>query len=259
MDKLINLDKHYNFKGSFGKIYIYKFNNHYKIIKKQHIKNSTLKNEANIYIKLKNINFIPKIYNYYRDGLYDYIIIDYIGIDLNKYKCINYNTKNYIKKIIIIIINSINIVKNIHNIGIIHRDIKPANICIKNNTPYLIDFGLSKFYIEKEYNTKQKNINNIIGSINYISCNILNLIEPSRRDDIESFLYILLYMIISDNEYKNYNNLENFYKKDKNIISLYLCKYLNVVNLNILICYIKSLKYHNKPNYNYINSLFLLL
>jgi len=248
-----------NFKGTFGYVILYKYNNEYRIIKKQQIKNSTIKNEANIYIKLKNVKYVPNIYDFYRDKLSEYIIIDYKGIDLNMYKKSNYNKKGYIKSIKNIISKCIKIIEQIHNNNIIHRDIKPANICIKNDIPYIIDFGLSKIYKNKSQHIKFKKINDIIGSINYVSYNIIQLNEPSRRDDIESFIYVMFYMLLSDVEFEIYNNLNIINKKNKDVLNIFIKKYINNIEFINLLDYIKSIKFNIKPNYIYINNMIALL
>ena len=247
------------FNGTFGSVILYKYKNAYRIIKKQQIKNSTIKNEANIYIKLKNVKNVPNIYNFYRDELSDYIILDYKGINLNIYKINNYKKKGYIESIKNIISNCIKIIEEIHNNNVIHRDIKPGNICIKNNIPYIIDFGLSKIYKNKSGHIKLKKINNIIGSINYVSYNILQLNEPSRRDDIESFIYIMLYMIITNKEFEINNNLNIINKKNKNVLNIFIKKYINNIEFIKLFDYIKSIKFNIKPNYIYINNIILIL
>jgi serine/threonine protein kinase len=46
--------------------------------------------------------------------------------------------------------------KDFHELGYIHRDLKPENICVGYDTNsaavYLIDFGLSKMYLDSKGN-----------------------------------------------------------------------------------------------------------
>ena len=53
----------------------------------------------------------------------------------------------------------IDTIKDIHNICYVHRDLKPLNICLKNNIPFLIDFGLSKKIVHNNKHNIEKNIN----------------------------------------------------------------------------------------------------
>ena len=92
----------------------------------------------------------------------------------------------------------------IHNNNIIHRDIKPANIAIgfeednKSKYIYVLDFGLSKKYrsdTTKRHFSFSKN-NPLIGNARYSSINALEGGTQSRRDDLESIGYLLLYLLL---------------------------------------------------------------
>jgi serine/threonine protein kinase len=91
--------------------------------------------------------------------------------------------------------------KYMQNKGYLHRDIKPSNFLIgkdaKADTIYLIDYGLSKRY--KDLRTKRhmqySENKKFLGTARYASINTHLGIEQSRRDDIESLAYMLLYLI----------------------------------------------------------------
>ena len=60
----------------------------------------------------------------------------------------------------------------------------------------MIDFGLSTMYIDvKGKHISQLSNREIIGSINYVSVNIHNGTNPSRRDDLISFCYMMFKFI----------------------------------------------------------------
>ncbi|XZF63397.1 MAG: protein kinase domain-containing protein [Gloeotrichia echinulata DVL01] len=72
-----------------------------------------------------------------------YLVMEYIeGKDLGKLlKEKQRFSSDEVRKILE---NILPVLKFIHDKGLIHRDIKPANIMLKENTPYLIDFGAVK-------------------------------------------------------------------------------------------------------------------
>ena len=88
---------------------------------------------------------------------------------------------------------------------------KPDNILIGNTEStqkiiYLIDFGLSHSYIDPLTNQHMSHPLkvNFKGSISYCSKNLLekkcnyiliNFLDPSRRDDLESLIYVILYLL----------------------------------------------------------------
>ena len=172
-------------KGSFGKVFKGKNirSNDEVAIKIQH-KGITeiLKHEAKIYKYLQDISGVPMIKNYGMDNGYNYLVLDLLDFSLESS---NINNEEAIKYFI----DSINIIEIIHSKGVIHRDIKPDNFLIskKNgeNMLYIIDFGLSKLYVDSKKNhIEERNDRKLVGTVKYSSLNLHNNIEASRRDDI---------------------------------------------------------------------------
>ena len=83
-----------------------------------------------------------------------------------------------------------------HAHGFVHRDIKPANLMIYKDLVYLIDFGLSKRIMDP--NTGQhipfRDHKPLVGTPRYLSANAHDGKEQSRRDDIESLMYVLVFL-----------------------------------------------------------------
>ena len=245
-------------EGSYGKVYKVQYNNIFYALKEELENNNILLNEAKIYKELRFIKNIGKMKDYFIINNKSYLVLNLYDKNLLEIKNIYYNNTNYIIFINNIFKILINTIKNIHNFGYLHRDIKPSNICLDTNyEPIIIDFGFSKKYITHNNHIKEKNISSIIGSYNFVSKNVYNLIEPSRRDDIESLIYVYIFMLISK-DYEKY--IINFKLNNNDYIKyiLLLSKIeKNIVNniINIL-NYIKDLKFNTKPDYNLITLIF---
>jgi len=249
--------------GNFGNVYLCKYNNKHYAIKEEY-NLTTLKNEANIYKDLCKIKNISKIHDFFLYNNKYYLVLDYFNITFINYKKKYYDliNDNYIFNILNFIKIIFNTLKDIHKFGYVHRDLKPNNICLDiNNNPYIIDFGLSKKIIQNNKYIKEKKIHSIIGSLNFCSINVINLIEPSKRDDIESILLILFYMLINDENYIIYNNLNLNDKKNLELI-LNFIKNTNINsnlfhNIKIIFKYTRKMSFMQEPNYQYIINLLI--
>ena len=158
-------------------------------------------------------------------------------------------------------------IEYIHSKYIIHRDIKPENFLIGNpdsSTIYLIDFGFAKKY--RSSRTKKhiayKVNKHFPGTIAFLSLNATKGIEQTRRDDLESLAYSLIYLFngtlpwIDKNAKITYETVLKVYEIKKNICIENLCKGLPK-EFVIFIEYVRNLKFDEDPNYNFLKNLFV--
>ena len=232
-------------EGTFSNIYKainIKTNQPVAIKIAQHIDyNKLLIRETKIYNYLKNLSGIPKLLWCGTHDQYYYMVLPlYIG-SLKNITVDNIEQVYYIGNTLLSTLDAL------HQHNIIHRDIKPDNIMYNTvGKLTLIDFGLCKIYKNNNQHIPFKKIDNIIGTVNYISVNIHNLHEPCRSDDVESVIYVLLYLLNPDNiEWSNDTELSNIHRKKENIL-------LNnniPIKLIDFLTYTRNLSFTDRPVY----------
>ena len=254
-------------EGSFGQIYIgkNKYTNEEVAIKLEDDDGKKLLHrEAKIYNLLKNLDCIPKIRNYGKEGTISYLIMDLLGKsleDLMDYK--GTLSVYYVSQIATQLIEGL---RQIHSHGLLHRDVKPENFLLnkQNNMDklYIIDFGLSKAYLKKDGTHIAFNDNrNLVGTARYASINVHKGVETSRRDDLESLGYMLIYFLKGRLPWQGLktDTKNEKYKKIKEIKETYnisrLCENIPL-EYQIYLEYCRKLEFSEEPNYKYLKGLF---
>ena len=178
------------------------------------------------------------------------------------------NKKFTLKTVSMLAIQMLERIEFIHNKNIIHRDIKPDNFSMgidnKNYILYILDFGLSKKYksTKTKEHIKYKENRKLTGTARYASINALGGCEQSRRDDLESIGYVLIYFLKSNLPWqglkieKGEDRFKKIYLKKKEINSEILC--FGLPNeIKMFIDYTRNLKFEENPDYSFLKGLFV--
>jgi serine/threonine protein kinase len=165
------------------------------------------------------------------------------------YEIIKSGTRFSLNDTIQIGLQMIDILKSIHEKGLLHRDIKPDNFLfdISSNNIILIDFGLCKKFIKDDgSHIEMKSTFNIIGSINYCSVNSHHLFELSRRDDLESLGNALIYINMGILPWSKLNTKEIIKECKINCIPKFFIPYFD---------YVRKLEFNEKPDYDLLKTI----
>ena len=197
----------------------------------------------------------------------DICIMDYLGPSLED--LFEFSDKSFsVKTVLMIGIQVLNRIEELHNAGYIHRDIKPDNFLIgigkKKSRIFMIDFGLSKQIIKNNNHIEYRTDRNFTGSFRYSSIRNHKGIEQSRRDDLESIGYMLIFFLKGKLPWQGLKGSTKSKRSTcifnvKNTITLaQLCEGLPSEFL-LYMKYCRLLRFHQKPDYDLLRNLFIVL
>ena len=190
-------------KGSFGIIHTGEhIVTHEKVaikLQNNQTQSKQLRNESKIYKVLAGCPGVPQMHWFGTEGKNDVLVIELLGKSLENYHQLY--SKFSLKTGMMIADQMLLLIQYMHERHFIHRDIKPDNFLVgskKNqNIIHIIDFGLSKKY--RDPKTKEHipyaGDRELVGTARYVSINTHLGVEQSRRDDLESIKYILVYIM----------------------------------------------------------------
>ncbi|KAH9785327.1 Casein kinase 1-like protein 9 [Citrus sinensis] len=218
--------------GSFGELYLgvnvqtgEEIAVKLELVKTKH---PQLHYESKLYMLLQGGTGIPHLKWFGVEGDYNIMVIDLLGPSLED--LFNYcNRKFSLKTVLMLADQLINRVEYMHSRGFLHRDIKPDNFLMglgrKANQVYIIDYGLAKKYRDLQthkhipysqyyispvlflecyldfsvrvfvMHSAVRENKNLTGTARYASVNTHLGVEQSRRDDLESLGYVLMYFL----------------------------------------------------------------
>ena len=212
---------------------------------------------------------IPHIRFFGVEREYNCLVMDLLGPSLED--LFTFCGRRFTMKTVLMLVDQmIGRIEYVHVKNFIHRDIKPDNFLMgigrHCNKLFLVDFGLAKKYREtrSRVHIPYREDKNLTGTARYASINAHLGIEQSRRDDMESLGYVLMYFnrgtlpwqgLKAANKKQKYERISD--KKMSTPVEV-LCKGFPA-EFSMYLNYCRGLRFDEAPDYMYLRQLFRIL
>lgn len=167
-----------------------------------------------------------------------------------------------LKSLFMVALQVLTVLEEIHCQGVVHNDLKPDNIATGYHTYdeklYLIDFGLSTEFRLNGVHVNYSEDWKFRGTPYFASEHALRGVRPSRRDDLESLCYVLVFFQLGTLPWLDIpihsptslldmidarSNTLQFIQTAHSVFPLYFN-------------YVRSLSFAQEPDYTYLRKLF---
>ena len=258
-------------RGSFGYIYLVEYNNKSYAMKLENTKKGFYILEKEVYLMSYLYGpRIPYVKSFGQCGFYNVLVMELLGKSLEDIKHILPSKKMSIPCVCRLSYQMLQILEHIHKKSFLHRDVKPDNFIMgigpNSKFLYMIDFGFAKTYRDPStlVHYPMEKAAGMTGTARFASINTLNGFTQSRRDDLESLGYVIVYIakgtlpwasIKSDNKEGLYNRI---LEVKNETTPENLCRGLPI-QFEEYIRYIRGMSYEQEPDYRYLKNLFLIV
>uniref|UniRef100_A0AC35UIE1 Protein kinase domain-containing protein n=1 Tax=Rhabditophanes sp. KR3021 TaxID=114890 RepID=A0AC35UIE1_9BILA len=212
---------------------------------------------------------IPHIRYFGVEREYNCLVMDLLGPSLED--LFTFCGRRFTMKTVLMLVDQmIGRIEYVHVKNFIHRDIKPDNFLMgigrHCNKLFLVDFGLAKKFRDSRSRAHipYREDKNLTGTARYASINAHLGIEQSRRDDMESLGYVLMYFnrgtlpwqgLKAANKKQKYERISD--KKMSTPVEV-LCKGFPA-EFSMYLNYCRGLRFDEAPDYMYLRQLFRIL
>ena len=200
---------------------------------------------------------IPKFYYFGTEADYRLLAVQYFENSLqNLFEKCKY--KFSLKTVLMLADQLLLRIEFVHKCSFVHRDVKPENFMFgDDNIVYSIDYGFFKSYISLVTKTHVQFSKNkmFTGTTRYASINALKGYEQSRRDDLESLAYVLIYFMKGHLPWIGVSNQKENLEIKESTSPESLCSHIPQEFCTFL-KEVRALKFSEEPKYGEYRELF---
>ena len=231
--------------------------------------NPQLLKEFTVYSRyLQNVTGFPNVSHFAQTRHHNYFVMTLLGHNL-EYLLSRCGRKFSEKTLFMLADQLLDRLENLHDrSGCLHRDLKPENMMMgrgkSKHILHLVDLGLAKLFIDRktgEHIMPKNTRRSLVGTARYASPNAHYGKDLSRRDDMESAGYVLVYLgrgklpwqgVKATNKQERYERIAEIKLRTK---SSDLCRGLPQ-EFQLLMDYVHKLAYAERPDYKLLRGMF---
>ncbi|OMJ69444.1 hypothetical protein SteCoe_32840 [Stentor coeruleus] len=225
---------------------------------------SYLQKEARI---LNDFYSVPGFIQVLSEGIFrgkKFAVYNYLGKSLQA-KLLESNNCFSLACVMKIAIELLDKIHKLHKMGYVHNSLSPNKILtgyeLDWQTLFITNFAQASVFMDfdrKKHVTIKKSVQKCKKTL-YSSVNIDEGFISSRRDDLESFIYMLIHFIQGYLPWDSRKtNKKILYKIKKNLTINEICQNCPS-EFKVILLYIKSLKFDEEPDYEMLKNLFKTL
>ncbi|KAG1764572.1 casein kinase I [Suillus placidus] len=224
---------------------------------------SSLGHEYRILKQLEGGAGIPHVEWFGREATFDALVLDLLGPSLHDL-FLAHNQKFTLHAILNIGDQLLSSLEHIHSHNYVHGDIKPQNILVGRGdlqqTVFIVDFGITKEYwnTAAQAHMPFRHGGRLTGTPAFASINNHLGVVPGCRDNLESLVYVLIYLLCSSlpwfsSDHENLPSSSILARKVDTTIKV-LC--LGIPSeITTMLIYLHNLAFLEDPDYDYLRSL----
>ncbi|KAA1479571.1 hypothetical protein DENSPDRAFT_862057 [Dentipellis sp. KUC8613] len=220
---------------------------------------NTLSNEYRVYQELAGTVGIPRVHWFGTERQCNILVLDALGPSIEDL-FLQHGHRFSLKTVLLLADQMITLLETLHQHNYIHANLKPGHFLVglgpSNSTVHLISFGLATHYRDAKTRLHLHSPASFTAANNiyFASSNAQHGSRQSRRDDMESLLYILIYLLSGVLPWQAFDGPRALESK-VSIASSILCKDLPEA-FSEYHAYVRELGYEDKPDYAYLRDLF---
>ncbi|KAH9015348.1 kinase-like domain-containing protein [Lactarius hengduanensis] len=223
----------------------------------------TLSHEHSVYKALSGMSGIPTMHWYGREVPYNVMVLNRLDLTLEEVISKRHDINlvfSYVDQMLLCL-------ESLHERSYIHRDVKPTNFMTGagelSSRVFLIDFGLAQLFHNPSTRRHVPLVSELktVGTITFTSINSHSGRTQSRRDDLESLVYSIVYLCRGRLPWQNIVNgsIEKYVASvlEKKIASSKtLCQGLPAPFVAFT-QHIQSLSFDERPQYDKLHTLLM--